>query len=709
MTTNSRRYGEHVREQTQQNQRWRRDRVVRQAIEHGNKAMAVDDDAEAARVLAYVILRGLRSRDTRTLADYHELLSDDPELPWHWHELKSFEDSPETFIAPLEDGARGSFEASQAAETVRRAFEAAESIAAHHGIVEDQLRNYATATGYSLQTGILHKTYEFEHDSEISLVSRRSGLTKTLYNGKTGEGKSTSLDGEVEDRFNSGFKVIDVLDTDELESGVYDIPQQQDVLRDVREEMGLPADFTESDEHDRPNIEILVPLTPGLDGEELPFDTESEQFTARPFTIPASKLSKRSLLGFLKSVVTKQQEVAIGLAYEEVRDEKDDWTLKDLAQKVRRQKGLADNFKHRVTRLLKSLQDKGFIRTQSCPHALDWERIFRDIDTITVFSTSLMREREDKLMVISYLFRALYHERVGLGELPDCVGVGRELHEIVGHQNTRSDDEREKAIQEGIKTELGYILRKNRHESLELIMDTQDILDLDKSIRKRFNRAITFRTQDESLEELFKQVAGNKGAYYNYGDVVSKHWERGVGTVLGNTGPNAVGNTPFLSPVKFAPPSWHNFDNDEDDTGWESRVKYIEREELRAHSWDTSLPDELAIGISEDEEPEEGGEGDVDEREQAMNTFAEECILDEPDGAVPAEDVREAFKQFAKENDWPVIDSPQSFGMWFSRAVDYNNDRFGGVQHYETITLTPVGESYAFEDSGTEAAAGLSD
>lgn len=685
MVKRQRSHGEHVRRETEKRFHKRQRRAVREAFDAAERAMARASFEHAHDILSGGLIPLLEQLD---VTDNWWAYSDDLD-GFDRTAFDRYREEGDSLSTSAEDGDHA------AQFAIRQAMRSVEAVAADHGIVDDELRNYATALGYSHQVGVLHKQYEYDHDPEVGIVSDHAGLTKSIYVGETGEGKSTSMDTEVEDRYNAGYKVVDLLDTDELECGVYDIPQQQEVLRSAREQMGLSPDFEASEELDSPEIEILVPLTPGLEDEKLPFDTESEAFSVRPFTIPAADLTKRALLNFLKTVVSKQQEVAIGTAFEEVRNEREDWRLRDLADAVDRQRGLHDNFKHRVRKLIQSLQEKGFIRDTQCDYALDWERIFRDDGTITVFSTMLMREREDKLMVITHLTNALYHERKHYHDLPKCVGVFRELHEVAGHQNVASDDAREKAVQSAFRTEFAYILRKNRHEDLEILVDTQDYLDIDKSVRKRFNRAVAFQTQTDAIESLFATVAGDKGLHKRYAGSISRNFGKATGTVFGKTEPNGQDGTKFLTPVEFAPPSWHNFDNERDDTGIEARIRYLDREELRQPPWDVELPGRFEV--SDGEYGDESG----DDKKTGVKQFADRCIIEDPDAEVRTAKVLEAYNQFATENGYPEA-SPQSFGQLF--PIDCERDRTPPIT-YVGIQFTPRGQSLLNGGGGAPATA----
>lgn len=598
-------FGEHVQQQTQNRQRQFKRQLIRSATEQGNRAIVLGDMETLADVIDRHLVPNLLDRaSARELRGWRERIDDHTfDAGSLWSFLSYVDRDP---------------------ETVRQAFDSLQSIAMYQGIVDDSMRNYAPVTGFAMDMGKMFKTPKYRVNGEVQIASYHAGETKTLYNGETGEGKSTALSTEVADRWMAScvdewydgrqyrtedFKIVDIVDTDMVENGVYDIPQQQDILRDVREEMGFSEDYTSIDGFKKPKIELLVPLTQSIQSEEVPVDPDGETII-QPFTIAASDLTKRALKHFVAGATSEQQKI-IGTCYDRLEAQTDDWTLKDLAKEVLGMEGISDSFKRRALHQIETLQQTGFVRDKECPHRLEWGEVFNDTGTITAFTQKFMAEYDQKLMVLSYLIHSVYHEREGREGLPPAVAVARELHEVVPHSQESNGTEREQSLQKAIVGELSYILRKQRKQSLEFICDTQDITDIKRGIRKRFNRAVTFATHEDALEELFDKVVGNKSLFRSYHQSIQTNTV-GRGTVLGKTVPNNEDGSPFLSQVQFAPPPWHVFDDDDHDTGLHARVDYTD-EEWGDHDWNTRLPDRLVVDVDElkrelaDEDGEENG------------------------------------------------------------------------------------------------------
>ncbi|APX98699.1 hypothetical protein [Natronorubrum daqingense] len=595
-------FGEHVQYQTQNQQQQFKRQVIRSATERGNQAIVLGKSEQLAditdRHLVPNLLEGGSARELRRWReriDEHEF-----DAAALWSFLNHSDHNP---------------------ETVHRAFTSLQSIAMHRGIVDESMRNYAPVTGFGMNMGKMFKTPKYRVNGEVQIASYHAGETKTLYNGETGEGKSTALSTEVADRWMAScanewfdgreyrtedFKIVDLVDTDMVENGVYDIPQQQDVLRDVRSEMGFPKDYNGIDGFEKPNLELLVPLTRDFQDEEIPIGDDGDTIIV-VFTIAASDLTKRSLKNFVAGTTGEQQKV-IGTCYDRLEASKNDWTLKDLAKEVLSMEGINDSFKRRALHQIETLQQTGFVRDKKCPHRLEWGEVFRDTDTITAFTQKFMSEYDQKLMVLSYLFHSVYHEREGREDLPPAVAVARELHEVVPHSQESNGTEREQSLQKAIVGELSYILRKQRKQSLEFICDTQDITDIKRGIRKRFNRAVTFSTHEDALEELFDKVVGNKSLFRSYHRSIQTNTV-GRGTVLGKTVPNNEDGSAFLSQVQFAPPPWHVFDDDDHDTGLHARVEYTS-EEWGEHEWNTRLPDHLELDVDELKREQEADDDD---------------------------------------------------------------------------------------------------
>lgn len=569
------------------------------------------------------------------------------------------------------------------------ALAAVEAAAKHEGIVEN-VSNHSVARGFSLPVGRLWSSFSWDFDDEVKIVSRNSGAPKTLFGGKTGQGKSTTLATEVEDRFNNGLKIVDLVDTDEFENGVYDIPQQQQALRDVREDFGLPADFTESEDYKAPSVEILVPLTSETAAMDIPVNDDGDS-VVRPFTVPASDLDETTLVSFLSALVSKQQEAAVRTAYDEVDDNLDDWSLRDLAECIAERDEMSDDFKRRAMRLLENLQSKGFIRTKSCPHAIDWGEIFGDAETITSFSVAPLADETDQLMVLSYLFWAVYHKRQHL-DVPPAAAVARELHEVVPHREEAQPDDRAKALQKAIASNLSYILKKNRHQQLEIMCDTQDIKDLKKGVRKRFSRVVAFKMPQESLKSAFRYV-GEHG-YESASNSIGV--KAGEGAVIGISEPNVTREIPFLSPIQFAPPSFHHFDVDEHSSGFETRCDYLD-ETMTAAPWAGDLDDEMRFTVE-----------DIT-GETAMNPyqeFAQTCLVAADGQRERAAAVYDAYANFCEERGYDVVAK-----NWFSRKFNEHVDsitleKHQGAEHryYLDVSLNQAGNE-RLPAGGTAASA----
>lgn len=595
-------YGEHVTNKAESNLESKHRQRVRKGLKYANQKLVYGNHEDAARAVRTLDRLLLGERTASQLALFHRRRGL-PEL------------DVQSVVAVREGGATD--------EQVETAVQSLEAVAVDQDIIDDELRNYAPAYGFSsMRIGRLYKSPRYSQDS-VQICSYHAGETKTLYHGETGEGKSTAMSGELADRWaanclgewhdgrhtrEESFKILDVIDTDVCENAVYEIPQQQEPLREARTEMGLPPDYEGVEGFDRPNHEILVPLTRELAGEEFPTNDDGDS-PIEVFTIPAADLTKRALTHFLGGT-TEQQQSIIGMAYDRVSESRGDWTLEDLAVELMQVDGASESFKERAVNEIIELQRAGFIRDQSCPHSIDWREIFEDTETITSFTQSFLDDADQKLMVLAYLLYSLYWEREGLDDLPRCVVVGRELHEIAPHSQENVGTDREQALRSAIIGELGYTFRKNRKQDMEFVFDTQDITDIKRGVRKRFNRAVTFQTHEDALEELFGKVAGNVSEYRDHRHAVSTTTV-GQGTVIGKTVPNDRRDTVFLANLQFAPPPWHVFDDDEFDSGLHERVAYLD-EKWQPHDIDCSLPDRLTFEMDDIHEAAEadGADGD---------------------------------------------------------------------------------------------------
>lgn len=688
------------REQASREDEWNQRQLVADTIDECSRALAESrqEYAHVAELLEDVLVPSLLGPDGEHLHYYDREVGDDPE--WDWIALTRFLEAPDEYRrAALEPPARetpsidtladgGSTVDSQPRETVviERAFESIGVIADHEGIISD-VSNISRATGYELDLGQLWSSYDWDHGDQVQLVSRNRGMPKTLFCGSTGAGKSTALEADIEDRYNCGYKILDLVDTDEYENCTADIPQGQEVLREVREDLDLPADFTESEEYEDPDVEILVPLTQGIRDQQVPFDEDGDT-VVRPITIPACELDQTTLVSFLSALVSRQQEASLRTAYDTVDREKTDWSLKDLAEEIASQDDLKDSFRKRCVRLLANLQNKGFIRTRECEYAIEWGEIFRDQETITAFSVAHVREKVDQLMVLAYLIYSAYYGRRRYLDLPPAVAVLRELHEVAPHREEAEDDHRAEALQSAIVSNLSYALRKNRHQRLEFICDTQDVMDLKKGVRKRFSRYVAFDMPEGPLESLF-DYANESGSDSAKSSMKS---ERGMGMVVGLSEPNVQDDVSFLSPVEFAPASFHHFDVDEHNNGLEARAEYLD-EELEAPEWSTGVPGDLRFNAEDMLEVDEGeSTADVP---PGIDSFVHECITFADGERTKTTLVREAYNRFAEAHGFDTRNA-RSFGKQFSKLEGVETTK-SGSRYYSGVLLSERGQKYRNE------------
>lgn len=612
-------YGEQAASKAVSRDRRRHRALIRASIKEARSAEVRNDFETIGEVVTEYL--GPALIDNLSGAQLHSLREEvSDEYEFHGPDLWSV----------LADGNRDT-------DALLNALRSLESVAMERDIVRPEMRNYAPAKGFALPMGRIYKSPKYHVEDEVHLVSYHSGETKTLYQGKTGYGKSTGLSNEVADRWyatcqrhwydgtktrTDEFKIIDVIDTDSFENACYDIPQRQGALRDARLELGLSPDFEGIDGFDQPNIEVLVPLVKGLEGEEIPINQETGETVVKRFTVAASDLSKRALK-YAIAGSTDQQESIIGMAYDRVEHEYDDWTLRDLGEELLQVEGASDQFKQRALNNLVELQRSGFIRDKSCDHRLDWERIFTDTETITAFSQGFMDEYSEKLMVLSYLMHSLYWERKEYKDLPRCVIVGRELHEVVPHDQENNGPQEEQALRKAMMGELSYMMKKNRKQDIELLFDTQDITDLKMGTRKRFNRGVSLKQHESAMEEAFAKIAGNKNDFYQYKDTIQDS-NRGEATIVGASELEHKDNSTFITNVKLAPPPWHVYDDDESRNGLHERVRHLEAEEWGTHDWETTVPDEYMFtveGLKEEVEKQEADDSEdefTDEQKKEM-------------------------------------------------------------------------------------------
>lgn len=568
-----------------------RKRRIDEAIQEGYQKLH-DDDLAGLCVLMRDILIPDMGVARHTLRDHAETVQqENADLRWDHTSVRSFVERPDSYhqamVSPEPESEKelaGQLYMKAAGvqdprerkrKVVRQAFQSLESLAVARGFVSNSVTNWAPAFGYELQLGTWYQPPRDDMPFEIQLVTPGDSEEVTVNMGKPGRGKGVMGHTEAEDRYAAGRNVIDLVDFDECEGAVYDIPNRNPTLREAREEMGLEPDFTEVDGYE-PNLEIMVPMTENLADEYIPYYGDGGTDTVvKPFTVPASHLSKKALKRFIASELTDTQKNIFETAYDQIQRSRDDWNLHDLIMAVERQRGVHGNqgAVDRVQRSIKRIQAKGWIRDEDDPNAIDWERILTDSDTITVFTASKMPDTDEAAQYLfhSYLLYAFrkelkrvkglpaeVKEQRGWRHVPKIQSILRELHEIAPNNETSSDDETIREIQEAMTSDFRNLTAMHRHEGVEVSADTQNFIgEIKKRARVNFNRAALFSVDFNPASAMFQQMAGEPRD--KYPRTVTRNFGVGECAVLGRVG---TGRS-FEMTVKVAPPMSHHFDPDE--------------------------------------------------------------------------------------------------------------------------------------------------
>lgn len=580
----------------------------------------------------------------------------------------------------------------EARELVESGFHSLCIIAEYQGLIEGRLQHYAWVEGHELTIGRIRESWKANSPESKQIVSTDTHPPVTANQGNRGFGKSTGLASEVEDRYAAGRKIIDVADLSKLENGLYDMPQSQSDLREVRREMGLPVDFLEDEEYDRPDLEILVPLCPSMEDADIPFMAESSESVVTPFTIPASEIP-RSVLNRMLSQTTDVQAQYLDRAYRDLDAEKDDWSLHDLSETIL-ETDAQDGVKRRLYNNLASLQATGFIRTKDCPHTIDWENIFWKKDTITVFSQSLMEEDAHKFMALLYIVHCLYHERKDRRGLPPTTTVFREAHNIAPTDNVAREDDDERELQNALSESFQRLCAEGRHQDVEVYMDTQQLLgQVKKRIREHVERVVTFRSLFGTIKPLFSEMVGLDEGRYDHLKTIAREFEPGQAAVLGFTGTSRD----LEMTIEFAPPMSHHLDAESSiDDGWIARTKLPDRypripdEEFRDCPWETDVPEAL-----------EFEELDIADDRGAVELFADKCLTESSGSKLGMNNLWDAMLTFCEEMGYDKDDVPSrnSIGMQLSDHVvleDRQQTTIDGELQtaYYGVAFTPEGQRY---------------
>lgn len=530
--------------------------------------------------------------------------------------------------------------------------------------------------------GQLYETWEDDWGDRVHAIDPEEPPKVTVVQGDKGNGKSATLDTmaidryrgsvdeateDLDDRDKRGHKIIDILDLDTADNCLYDIPQTEDDLLELRREIGVAESIDEMPDCD-PNIEIFHPLTPALDDIKVPYDTDSDEYTVQPFTFPVSELPIEMLLTLLGGSTSEQRNY-IRTAYEQVSVDTDDWTIEDLADAIHDTEA-GEKIANRLTNRLERLQNRGFIRDKQDDRCLDWERILFDQDTITVFTCCHMEQTTHKFMVLAYLTkrfsevreelqkkRRLPEEREriteklerhdveyvvenGGVEIPTITVVVRETHLLTPTNKTVLDPPI-KALQKTIRRNAASLFAIHRHYDTEFLLDTQAFTgQLYKRVRDMTNRIVSYQHHPPIIENLFDNFIGSNPPFdaQKYIYRIANEFDTGYCAVFGDHG---YSEKPFVMPIQMAPPPILHLDTGRGlDYGWAIRAEYLDNEELRSHDWDTTVPGRLAFDARE-----------IDDTVGDVSIFTQECLQPGEGSRVPKREVWWMWRAWSRRND----------------------------------------------------------
>lgn len=531
-----------------------------------------------------------------------------------------------------------------------RLLETVEAVGVHEGLIPKALRDGQEVREYEHTVGVRHLSKGFNVNPVVQAANLDGDWESILFAGSTGSGKSASLGTVIEDRIAAGHKVVDLVEFNKAENAVYDIPAQHE-LADIRDEMGFDVGF---EEYDKPDVEILVPLTRDLKDVQIPA-TQDGKTVVRPFTVPASDLTMRQLVLLLPHT-TDVWENAIESAYQRLDRKEDDWTLRDLSAQVQQDPKQQPDVKQKVASALETVQNKGFIRDRSCPHSLAWDDLLDDPDTVTAFTLFQVQSELDKKLIAAYLIDALaaardrLHRTGRLREFPPLSVVMREMHYVA--PRNKSEHDAQASAEKMMVEKLAEFFSVMRHANAEILADTQKYYrQLHPNVSGHFDRVYAFGGHKRDIKHILNTRESPSGspeeqiARYDNGEcclVSSRHG--------------------YVMPIQFVPPRFHHLDSQEDGDGFTFRAEVdVTDEELQPVPWDTDVPAKFRFETTKSKHPVE-----------KFCDLAVEQTGDRND-YVFKDELRAAYHEWADENDYPQFD-PSKFGRLVKRFLDLGDD-----------------------------------
>jgi len=616
---------------------------VQRGIEEGFHHLSVGKTAALGELLADLVERiGISPTDVVPLSDAVPAGN-----PYYLLECKEFLDALQSV-----DGAFALDRVARLSPNVESAEQAGEailksmtSVASVEGLLPSQLQDTQPVQGFEGQLGERYVRADSRATGELTLRDSDDELKSTLCAGGKGSGKSAAVETLALDSYQHGHKIVDLVDFFKAENATYDLSQREndEGLIKVREEMGLPVGYDDieagfawldgepdGDLFTSPDVEILVPLCPGLEDIEVPA-VNGEQPVVRPFTIPASDLTYRQLVMLLHHT-TEARENELRSAHQRLRDRNLDWTLSDVAAEIKRSGNAGQKLAESIETSLRTAQQKSFIRDKDCPHALEWEDIMADQSTITAVTVAPVKETADHLVLLSYLIDSLFEARrellkqATLEQFPALTLIMREMSEVA--PRSTSEQSAESTSERYMIDSLKDVFKLTRHANMEILADAQKFYrQLSPDIGELFDQILAFRGHQPDIKRIFSTRVNDKTpAQY-----VAQYDEPGKCALVSERG--------YRLPIQIAPPRCHHLEAKSDGSGLGFRARHPDTaEELIEPPWNVSVPPRLQF----DDMPE-----------HPVDRFLKQYVhlVNDRDEYLLMKDLREAYCEWADEND----------------------------------------------------------
>lgn len=584
----NRQRGEYVQHQRSKERKQYRQELLEEAIDVAYRALADGDYPMAAEIALEELIPelGLEQRnfyvETQAYRSAHG--------PWNGAAVLALLQRPAEYCSlgstSRDDGFEPTAKNSHNAQTVEQAIDSLVTALAVEGDVDGNITVEVPAYEYEHQVGMRY--YRATSSASDALeMANDDDWEATLLTGGQGSAKTASRFTITEDRIAREHKVVDLVDMFKCENGMYDVECRHSKLNDIRARAGVDVGF---EEYDPPEIEILLPLTHELSDSQVPYDTDAEEFVAKPFVIPASDLTYRQLVMLLPHT-TKTQENYLRSAHQMLTQSGRDWTLRDVAEAVCRHTNAGEAVADRIERACETAQDKSFIRDEASDYCLDWNEIMADGGTVSAFSTYMIREKSDKLAITSWLLDSLYQARLDLLRThsledypPLTTGIG-EAHKVAPRQKAEQDAEA--TIEGDMIDTFSELIALMRHVNMEIIADTQKFKQqLSPSVSGLFHRVFAFSGQKPDIKQVFRTRVDDTGP----AETVAT-FETAKCALVGSDG--------YSMPIKMLPPRMHHLDAKRDPDGLGARAKYLDHEELRDVPWSADIPPRLRFNDME--------------------------------------------------------------------------------------------------------------